>query len=91
MITPLYMMWILHLQSVYYLDYHLLIFHQRKEKSCDDFSTSIKNELDGEMRRLANLSIVRDKFSVFGEMISEALKYLSPSQHIYIRIKTYII
>ena len=38
--------------------------------------------MDGEMKRLANPSIVRDKFSVLGEMISEELKSLSPRQQI---------
>ena len=39
--------------------------------------------MDGEMKRLANPSIVRDKFSVFDEMISEELKCLSPRRQIY--------
>ena len=53
-----------------------------KWKSSDDFSTSIKNYMDGVMKRLVNVSMVRDKFSVFGEMIIEELKCLSPRQQI---------
>jgi len=35
------------------------------------------------MKRLLNPTIVRDKFSVFAEMIMEELKCLSPRQQIY--------
>ena len=35
------------------------------------------------MKKLANPSKLRDKFSVFVEMISEELKYLTPRQQIY--------
>ena len=55
----------------------------KKRKSRDDFPTSIKNDIDGTMKSLANPSTVRDKFSAFGEMISDELKYLSRSQQIY--------
>ena len=52
----------------------------KKRKSCEDFSTSIRNYMVGALKRLANPCIVRDKFSVFGEMISEELKCFSPRQ-----------
>ena len=39
--------------------------------------------MDGEIKRLVNPAMVRDKFSVFGEMISEELKCLSSTQQIY--------
>ena len=53
----------------------------KKTKSCDD-STSIKNNMDGEIKRLLNQSIARI-FSVFDEMLREQLKCLSARQQIY--------
>ena len=35
------------------------------------FQLIIKKDMDGKMKRLANPSKVQDKFTVFGEMISE--------------------
>ena len=56
----------------------------KKRKSCDEFSTFIKNDIDVKIKRLVNLTIVRDKFpAVFAEMIMEELKCISPRQQIY--------
>ena len=59
------------------------IISSKKRKSCDDFSTSIKYDMDGKTKSLANPSIVRDKFFVFKMMISEELECLSTRQQIY--------
>ena len=44
--------------------------------------------MDGEMKRLANPSTMRDKFSASGEIINEELRCLSTRQPIYIYKKT---
>ena len=54
-----------------------------KRKSYDDFSTSIKNVMNGTLKRLVNPSIVRVKYFAFGEMIGEELRSLPPRQQIY--------
>jgi len=46
----------------------------KKRKSCDDFPASMKYDMDGPLRMLADPSIMSDKFSEFGEMICEELK-----------------
>ena len=72
------MIWILHIRSVYLLPGLTSInTSSKKRESCDDFSIFIKNDMDRKMKRLVNPTIVREKFSVFAEMISEELKCLS--------------
>ena len=55
----------------------------KKRKICDEFPTFIKNDIDVKMKRLENLTVEREKFSVFAKMIMEELKCLPPRQQVY--------
>lgn len=55
----------------------------KKRKICDEFPTFIKNDIDVKMKRLENLTLEREKFSVFAKMIMEELKCLPPRQQVY--------
>ena len=55
----------------------------KKRKICDEFPTFITNDIDVKMKRLENLTVQREKFSVFATMIMEELKCLPPRQQAY--------